>query len=230
MSSIETNSEWLPTACILCSRNCGIEVEVRGREMTRVRGDHAHPVSTGYLCQKAQRLNYYQNHSDRLNAPLRRRPDGTFEEISWETAISEIAAKLVHLRDTYGGPSLAYFGGGGQGNHMGGPYGKTLRTAMQTRNYYSALAQEKTGGFWVDGRLYGKQNCHPTEDVENAEVVVFIGTNPWQSHGIRNARQVLREIAKDPARKMIVIDPRRMETAEMAGEDRKRSLMEARQR
>jgi len=87
---------------------------------------------------------------------------------------------------------------------------------MKTRNYYSALAQEKTGGFWVDGRLYGKQNCHPTEDVENAEVVLFIGTNPWQSHGIRNARVVLREIQKDPKRKMIVIDPRKTETAAMA--------------
>jgi anaerobic selenocysteine-containing dehydrogenase len=87
---------------------------------------------------------------------------------------------------------------------------------MHTRNYYSALAQEKTGGFWVDGRLYGKQNCHPTEDVENAEVVVFIGTNPWQSHGIRNARVVLREIQKDPNRLMIVIDPRKTETAAMA--------------
>ncbi|HKP86215.1 MAG TPA: molybdopterin-dependent oxidoreductase, partial [Blastocatellia bacterium] len=216
MSSTETSGKWLPTACILCSRNCGIEVEVRGGEMTRVRGDHAHPVSTGYLCQKAQRLNYYQNHRDRLNSPLRRRDDGTFEAISWETAIREVAEKLVYLRDTWGGGSLAYFGGGGQGNHLAGPYGKSLRAAMRTRNYYSALAQEKTGGFWVDGRLYGKQNCHPTEDVERAEVVVFIGTNPWQSHGIRNARQVLREIAKDPARRMIVIDPRRTETAEMA--------------
>jgi anaerobic selenocysteine-containing dehydrogenase len=87
---------------------------------------------------------------------------------------------------------------------------------MQTRNYYSALAQEKTGGFWVDGRLFGKQNCHPTEDVEQADVVVFIGTNPWQSHGIRNARQVLREIANNPDKRMIVIDPRKTETAEMA--------------
>jgi anaerobic selenocysteine-containing dehydrogenase len=64
--------------------------------------------------------------------------------------------------------------------------------------------------------LYGRQNCHPTEDVENAEVVVFIGTNPWQSHGIRNAREVLRAIQKDPQRTMIVIDPRRTETAAMA--------------
>ncbi|HXG64258.1 MAG TPA: molybdopterin-dependent oxidoreductase [Blastocatellia bacterium] len=216
MSSVETTGEWLPTACILCSLNCGIEVEVRGREMGKIRGDRAHPLSAGYLCQKAQRLNYYQNHKDRLTSPLRRRADGSFEEISWETAIEEIAARLTHLRDAWGGQSLAYFGGGGQGNHLAGPYGKALRAAMGTRHYYSALAQEKTGGFWVDGRLYGKQNCHPTEDVEHAEVVVFIGTNPWQSHGIRNARHVLREIHKDPARRMIVIDPCRTETAAMS--------------
>ncbi len=216
MSALEQPGQWLPTACILCSRNCGIEVEVRSREMARIRGDKSHPISTGYLCQKAQRLNYYQNHSDRLTSPLRRREDGSFEEISWVTAIQEIAARLVDLRDRFGGRSLAYFGGGGQGNHLAGPYGKALRTAMGTRNYYSALAQEKTGGFWVDGRLFGKQNCHPAEDVDNAEVVVFIGTNPWQSHGIRNARQVLREIHNDPARRMIVLDPRRTETAEMA--------------
>lgn len=216
MTQTELTTTWQPTACILCSRNCGIEVEVRGRELAKIRGDKAHPVSTGYLCQKAQRLNYYQNHGDRLTSPLRRQPDGTFEEISWETAISEIAAKLVELRDTFGGKSLAFYGGGGQGNHLAGPYSKALRVAMKTVNYYSALAQEKTGGFWVDGRLYGRQNCHPTEDVENAEVVLFIGTNPWQSHGIRNARTVLIEIQKDPNRKMIVIDPRRTETAAMA--------------
>ena len=90
MSSLEKTGEWLPTACILCSRNCGIEVEVRGREMARIRGDKAHPISTGYLCQKAQRLNYYQNHADRLTSPLRRREDGSFEEISWETAFPRL--------------------------------------------------------------------------------------------------------------------------------------------
>src|SRR5215216_1856017 len=146
MSISEQAGQWMTTACILCSRNCGIEVEARGREMARIRGDKSHPISAGYLCQKAQRLNYYQNHSDRLTAPLRRREDGSFEEISWDTAIQEIAEKLVHLRDTFGGASLAYFGGGGQGNHLAGPYAKGLRTAMRTRNYYSALAQEKTGG------------------------------------------------------------------------------------
>lgn len=216
MTEHQPSPAWQPTACILCSRNCGIEVEVQDRTMKRIRGDKAHPISAGYLCQKAQRLNFYQNHADRLTTPLRRKEDGTFEAISWDTAITEIAAKLVQLRDNFGGESLAYFGGGGQGNHLAGPYGKALRTAMQTRNYYSALAQEKTGGFWVDGRLYGRQNCHATEDVEHADVVLFIGTNPWQSHGIRNARVFLRDLHKDANRKMIVIDPRKTETAALA--------------
>src|SRR5215216_6557298 len=147
MSISEQAGQWMTTACILCSRNCGIEVEARGREMARIRGDKSHPISEGYLCQKAQRLNYYQNHADRLTAPLRRRLDGSFEEISWEEAVSEVAAKLVHLRDIHGGQALAFFGGGGQGNHLGGPYAKCLRTAMRTQNYYNALAQEKTGSF-----------------------------------------------------------------------------------
>lgn len=213
---MSTTATWNPTACILCSRNCGLEVEVTGREMTRIRGDKNHPISEGYFCQKAQRLNFYQNHGDRLTTPLRRTPSGDFEPISWETAISEIAAKLVAIRDEHGGKTIAYYGGGGQGNHLAGPYSKAFRTALRTHNFYSALAQEKTGGFWVDGRLYGRQNCHPAEDVEHADVVVFIGTNPWQSHGIRNARQVLQDIRKNPNRTMIVVDPRRTETAEMA--------------
>ena len=207
---------WKKTACILCSLNCGIEAEISGREMNRIRGDKAHPASRGYLCQKAQRLNYYQNGRDRLSVPLKRMADGNFQAVSWEQAISEIAQQLNEIRNTWGGETLAYFGGGGQGNHLAGPYAKALRTAMGTRNYYSSLAQEKTGGFWVDGRLYGRQNCHVSEDIEHAELVVFIGTNPWQSHGIRNARLVLKDIQRDPNRKMIVIDPRRTETAELA--------------
>jgi len=207
---------WHPTACILCSRNCGIEVELSEGHLTRVRGDERHPLSEGYLCQKAARLDHYQNNEDRLSAPLRRRPDGSFEEVPWEAALGEIARRLVAIREAHGGRALAYYGGGGQGNHLGGVYGRGLVEAMRTRYHYSALAQEKTGDFWVNGRLFGRQTCHVTEGVEQAEVVVVIGTNPWQAHGIRNARDTLRAIARDPARTLVVIDPRRTETAAMA--------------
>jgi anaerobic selenocysteine-containing dehydrogenase len=207
---------WLPTACILCSRNCGIEVEVEAGHLRRIRGDERHPLSQGYLCQKAARLDHYQNHADRLQSPLRRLPSGELQPVSWETAIREIAGRLTALRDAHGGRALAYYGGGGQGNHLGGVYGRGLAEAMRTRYHYSALAQEKTGDFWVNGKLFGRQTCHTTEGVEEAEVVVFIGTNPWQAHGIRNARDTLRAIARDPARTMVVIDPKRTETAAMA--------------
>lgn len=204
------------TACILCSLNCGLEVQIDQGHLTKIRGDKRHPMSQGYTCQKALRLDYYQNATSRVTHPLRRRADGSFERISWDTAIREIAAKLCAIRDTHGGHTLAYYGGGGQGNHLGGAYSGSLRYAMQTRYVYTALAQEKTGGFWVDGKLFGEQPCHPTEDVEHADYLLVIGANPWQSHGFHRARQVLQEISADPGKTLVVVDPRRTETAEKA--------------
>lgn len=204
------------TACILCSLNCGIEVEVADGRFSSIRGDKSHPLSRGYTCQKAQRLDYYQNSSSRVTEPLRRKVDGTFEPVSWERAIREIASKIEAIRDAHGGHALAYYGGGGQGNHLGGAYSGSLRQAMGTRYVYTALAQEKTGGFWVDGRLFGEQSCHPTEDVENADFLLIIGANPWQSHGFPRARHLLQELARDPSKTLVVVDPRRTETAEKA--------------
>jgi anaerobic selenocysteine-containing dehydrogenase len=158
---------WYPTACILCYVNCGIEVQTEGRHIVRVRGDRAHPSTRGYLCQKAQRLDFYQNHADRLTTPLRHRTDGTFEPLDWDTALAEIAQRLNELHRTYGGQAFALYGGGGQGNHLGGAYGRSLLRAMGSSNRYNALAQEKTGDFWVNGFLFGAQDAHTTEDVEH---------------------------------------------------------------
>jgi anaerobic selenocysteine-containing dehydrogenase len=207
---------WKKTACILCSINCGIEAQTGGeggRRILKVHGDQAHPNSKGYLCEKAQRLDHYQNGADRLRSPMRRRPDGTYEEISWDTAIREVAAKLCAVRDRHGGASILYYGGGGQGNHLGGAYCDATLKALGVQFRSNALAQEKTGEFWVQGKMFGT-GAHG--DFERCEVAVFIGKNPWQSHGFARARAVVNEIAKDPARTLIVIDPRRSETAAKA--------------
>lgn len=209
-------SDWLPTACNLCECNCGIEVELGGddgRRFLRVRGDKQHPASQGYACEKPHRLDYYQNGRDRLRAPLRRRPDGSFEEIDWDTAIREVAQKLAAIRDRNGGDKIFYYGGGGQGNHFPGAYSAATLAALGARYRSNALAQEKTGEFWVSGKMLG---AGARGDAEHCEVAVFIGKNPWQSHGIARARVVLKEIARDPDRTLIVIDPRRTETAELA--------------
>lgn len=204
------------TACILCSLNCGIEVEVdQEGQFVKITGDKAHPHSQGYICQKATRLNFYQN-QNRLDTPLKRQEDGSFAEISWEQAIQEIADKLVDTRDLHGGESIAYAGGGGQGNHFPSVFGSALRAACRTPYLYSSLAQEKTGNFWVHGKLFGKQNIIYEEPVDAADYVVIIGANPMQSHGVHRARRVINDMSRDASRTLVVIDPRVTETAKKA--------------
>ena len=210
------HSEWKPTACILCECNCGLEVELGGeggRHLVRLRGDRKHPSSRGYACEKAHRLDHYQHGRDRLTTPLRKRADGSFESISWDTAIAEVAARFAKLRDTFGGDSIFYYGGGGQGNHLPGAYATATRKALGSVYRSSALAQEKTGEFWVCNRMFGGMT---RSDFEHCDVALFLGKNPWHSHSIPRARVQLKDLAKDPARTLIVIDPRRTETAELA--------------
>ena len=201
------------TACILCSINCGLTVKTAGRHISKILPDNDHPGSKGYLCEKAQRLDFYQNGADRLTSPMRRRPDGSYEAISWEVAIREVADKFKAIRARHGDESVIYYGGGGQGNHLGGMYADAFLKTLGKPWRSNALAQEKTGEFWVQGKMF---TCGAHPDFEHCEVALFIGKNPWQSHGFARARIVLKKIQNDPARKLIVIDPRRSETAAMA--------------
>jgi anaerobic selenocysteine-containing dehydrogenase len=208
--------EWRKTACNLCYINCGIEVLVEDGRIAKVRGDRANPKSKGYLCNKAARIPFYAHHKDRLTTPLRRRADGGFDAIDWDTAIAEIAARVRNVIDRHGGKSIALFGGGGQGNHAGGAYAMAFLRALGSRHVFNALSQEKTGDFWVNGQMFGSQTCHTAEDVHHCDLLLVIGANPWIAHGFPNARDHLNQIRKDPNRKLIVIDPRRSETADMA--------------
>jgi len=101
------NSDWKSTACILCECNCGVEVQLGGkdgRHLVKVRGDDAHPASKGYACEKAHRLDFYQNGPHRLTKPLRRRSDGSFEEIDWNIALAEVAARFSAVRTRFRPP------------------------------------------------------------------------------------------------------------------------------
>jgi len=203
------------TACMLCSVNCGLEVVVDrdARRFLKIHGDDGPPPRRGYLARRGRRFARYPNGPDRLRWPMRRRSDGTYEAISWEVAIREVATKLRAIQTRHGGERILYYGGGGQGNHLGGAYADATLKALGVKYRSNALAQEKTGEFWVQGKMFGA-GAHG--DFEHCEVAVFIGKNPWQSHGIARARAVINAIAKDPARTLIVIDPRRSETAAKA--------------
>lgn len=210
---ITANDDWKKTACIICSLNCGLEIKTDGKHITKIKGDKSHPISQGYICEKSQRMDFYQNGADRIDSPKRRKPDGSYEDIDWATAMREIAEKLTAIKKKYGGESIFYYGGGSQGNHLGGTYADSTIKALGIQYRSNALAQEKTGEGWVQGKMMGAP-VHG--DFEHCEVAVFLGKNPWQSHGFARTRAILREIQNDPNRAMIVIDPRRSETAKMA--------------
>jgi anaerobic selenocysteine-containing dehydrogenase len=213
VSDNDPSQVWHKTACVLCSNNCGVEVRLDERQITRVRGNKAHVASRGYTCEKALRINHYQNARSRLTTPMKRQADGSYEAIDWDTAIAEVAEGLRAVGKRHGSDKVMYYGGGGQGNHLGGAYGQATRNALGITRRSNALAQEKTGEAWVEGRLFG---THTHGEHAEAEVSVFLGKNPWHSHGFDEARRVLKEMSADPDRALIVIDPRRTETADLA--------------
>lgn len=204
------------SACNLCFVNCGIKVELGGedgRQFISVRGDDDHPTSRGYICNKAARIDFYQNNSGRLTSPMRRRSDGSYEEVDWDTAISEIAAKFSSIKERHGGDRIFYYGGGAQGNHLGAASALGLRGALGVKYMGNAISQEKTGLAWVMSRMVGGMT-HP--ELHHAQVAVLVGKNPFMSNGMDRARPMLKEFRKDPARSLVVIDPRRTETADYA--------------
>lgn len=207
--------EWKKTGCVLCAQNCGLEVEIENNRIVRVKGDRDNPRSRGYVCRKGVNIAYHQHHSDRLTHPLRRTGSG-FEKISWEQAIGEIASKLKQIVGEHGPRSYAYMGGGGQGCHFEAAAGVTLMRALGSRYHYNAIAQELTGQFWAHGRATGKQYKFSIPDEANSEMLIGIGWNGMMSHQMPRAPLVLREFSKDPNKLLVIIDPRRTETAEIA--------------
>lgn len=206
---------WHKTGCVLCAQNCGLEVEVENNRIVKVKGDKDNPRSRGYVCRKGMNIAFHQHHEDRLKYPLKKTESG-FIHISWEQAIDEIAAKLKDIVDKNGPESYAYMGGGGQGCHFEAASGMTLLKSIGSRYYYNALGAELTGIFWAAGRLVGKQYKFAVPDEHNCDMLVAIGWNGMVSHQIPRAPLFLREFAKNPDKLLVVIDPRKSETAAIA--------------
>ncbi len=206
---------WHKTGCVLCAQNCGLEVEVENNRIIKVRGDKDNPRSKGYVCRKGVNIAFHQHHEDRLKYPLKRTADG-FERISWDQATDEIAAKLKEIIAKNGPRSYAYMGGGGQGCHFEAASGMTLLKSIGSRYYYNALGAELTGIFWAAGRLVGKQYKFAVPDEHNCDMLVAIGWNGMVSHQLPRAPLFLRDFAKDPDKLLVVIDPRKSETAAIA--------------
>jgi anaerobic selenocysteine-containing dehydrogenase len=199
----------LATVCVLCSHNCGIRVDVTGGRITDIRADERNPITEGYICNKAVTVDRYAHHGQRTQQPLRRRTDGTFEPVTWDAAIDDIAARLRRIRDEHGPRAIGLVGIGGQANHMDAPYASSFLRAIGSRRWFNAYAQEKTQHHLVDQWMFDAAPSvffHP--DLEHVGYLIVMGTNPRISNRGHNPNETFKELAKRPGCVVVAVDPR----------------------
>ncbi len=208
-------TQWHKTGCVLCAQNCGLEIRVENNRMVKVKPDKSNVRSQGYACRKGLNVMYHQYPEDRITQPLKRQGDA-FEPVSWEQAINEITEKMKGLVDTHGPRCLAYMGGSAQGGHFEAAFGLSILRAMGSQYFYNSGGQEFSGVWWLFGRMLGKQYNVAIPDEHGAEMLVGWGWNGMESHQMPRAPVVLKEFSKDPDRLLVIIDPRKSETAAIA--------------
>ncbi|USP42132.1 molybdopterin-dependent oxidoreductase [Acinetobacter sp. XS-4] len=211
------NATELSSICVLCSHNCGVKLDVKDNTIVKVKADKTNPTTKGYICNKAFAIPNSVHHKQRVHHPLKKMSDGTFSEITWDQAIHEIAEKLKFIQKNYAPRAIGIAGVGGQGNHSNVFGALPLLYSIGSGSFFNALGQEKIQHPLVDERLFkGGHDHYLAGDEHNAAFVLYIGTNPLISNRGINATETIREIVKDPNRKIAVIDPRVSETARRA--------------
>ena len=205
--------------CRICAGFCGmvLSIDDAGR-IAAIRGDKDHPLTRGYACIKGLQAPEAHNGPSRLLHPLKRMDDGSFSEIPLDQALDEIAAKLGAILDRDGPEALATFRG--TINVFSAVSSQMLTdwlAAFGSTNFYSTMTIDQSAkwvtierlGMWAAGR----------QALADADVWMLIGTNPLVSIGSpglsSNPSLTMRE-AKARGMKLIVIDPRRSETASHA--------------
>ncbi len=201
--------EWRRTMCDLCPTGCGLEVLIEHNRITKARGDKENPRSEGYCCRKGVNIAYHQ-HAQRLTHPLKRVGSG-YERISWDQAFEEIATRIKNVVGVNGPSSIAYAG-------EPAAWGGSLMGALGSSNYYCSLAQELTGEMFVAARMLDNPalGLAVLPDYDQTDMLLIVGWNGMTSNMMPQAPRYLRAFSNDPEKTLVVIDPRRSETAALA--------------
>ncbi|MCH2189677.1 MAG: molybdopterin-dependent oxidoreductase [Gammaproteobacteria bacterium] len=208
-------------ACHLCEAICGLEIKTQGREILSIKGDKKDPVSKGFICPKATAIADIHNDSDRIKMPHKRVGED-WQEISWSEAIEMAAQKLVEIQTLHGDNSVGFFAGNpGVHNYGNMTHGPSFRRIFKTKNHFSATSLDQLPHQLTSWAMYGHQFALPIPDIDHTQMMVIMGGNPLASNGsimtVPNVPKRLKAI-KDRGGKLVVIDPRRTETAEIASQ------------
>ena len=158
-----------------------------------------------------------QNDPDRVLHPLRRRPDGSFERVSWETALDEIGERLGAIRREHGGDSIGwYMGNPGAFSYSHPLWVKGFLDGLGSPHYYTASSQDVANRFAASSLLYGSPFLLPIPDLARTDLLLVVGANPLVSHGsVMSAPRIKDQLHAivDRGGRVVVVDPRRSETA-----------------
>ncbi|WP_026476906.1 molybdopterin-dependent oxidoreductase [Alkaliphilus transvaalensis] len=201
----------IKTACSLdCWDTCSIEVTVYDDKNLKVRGDHSHSITQGFLCQKGMQHLERVNSPHRITSPMKK-IDGNWINISWDQALEEIAQHLRNILNAYGASSLLLYSESG---HCG--LKKNIDTA-----FFNSLGKVTLpigslcwgAGIAAQKADFGKVLSHPPQDLLNSRTVIIWGRNPVNT----NVHLVpFLKKAKEQGANIVVIDPIKTATAHLA--------------
>jgi anaerobic selenocysteine-containing dehydrogenase len=215
--------------CNLCEAICGLELTLThgpdGPAVTGVRGNPADPLSRGHVCPKGIALADVQADPDRLTRPVRRVGEGIdarWMEMDWDEALDLVSRRLAEAQDTHGDDALAVYLGNPNAHSLGSQtHGTALVRSLRTHNRYSATSVDQLPHQLVAHWMFGHQLLLPVPDLDRTSHFLVVGANPMASNGslmtVPDFPGRLRELRARGGR-MVVLDPRRTETARAADE------------
>ena len=211
--------------CNLCEAICGLELTLEDGAVTGIRGNPADPLSRGYICPKGVSLADVYADPDRLRRPVRREagPDGdTWVEMEWDEALDLVADRLVATIAERGGNAVGVYLGNPNAHSLGfGTHGAGFVRSLRTQNRFSASTVDQVPHQLVAWQMFGHQLMIPIPDLDRTQLFVVFGANPMASNGslmtVPDFPQRVRDL-KARGGRMVVVDPRRTETAKVADE------------
>ncbi|NJS13800.1 MAG: molybdopterin-dependent oxidoreductase [Sphingopyxis sp.] len=203
--------------CHICEANCGVLVEMEGRRAVSIKGNPDHVLSRGHICPKATAIADLQDDPDRLRAPMKRTADG-WEALDWDSAYTEIAARLVTLQAEQA--RVAFYVGNPAAHDyaLSGQMG-ALRRAVGSKGTFSASTLDQIPHHYAQYQMYGHVSLAAVPDIDHMQALVIVGGNPAASNGsIWTVPDFKNRVKEMQARggSLIVVDPRRTETAKLA--------------
>ena len=222
----DTSTRTHHRVCHLCEAMCGLVIQTEGDKVTDIRGDKDDPLSQGHVCPKAVALQDIHEDPDRLRKPMKRirTAPGEYQhvEIEWSEALDLAADALASTIEKQGVDAIgAYFGNPSVHNYGMLTHQRNLFRHIRTRNRFSATSVDQLPHHLVSLWCFGHMLLHPIPDVDRTHYFLMLGANPLASNGsiwtVPDVRQRLKDL-KSRGGKLVVVDPRRTETAELASE------------